>query len=138
MGMKPPPGDGLQGLADEMKEVWRQIRVLQRPTGTSIAGLVEQVRLAIVNIGSTVTGYLAGGFTTGSMTATGNIVVNGTSRLVGQVTSPGVAATNVTLVPGTRSAVWVVDASGLMGQTNVEHPLQDESGGDPVHGGAVP
>lgn len=69
--------DSLEPLLDAIKELRVAVRILQRPTGTSIAGLVAQVQAAIANLGAAVTAYLAGGFTTGSMSATGNIFVGG-------------------------------------------------------------
>lgn len=111
--------DSLQPLEDQFREIWRQIRTLQQPTGTSLVGLVEQVQQTLAaieaNLASMVTAYLSSGFTTGSMTATGNVNVGGTMTATTGITSPGAAALDVSTIPGSRQPSWQHIASGRYG-----------------------
>ena len=52
-----------------------------------------------------------------NVTAGNDVISNGRGVFTGGITSVGVAATNVTLLPGSRSIVYVVDATGVIGQT---------------------
>lgn len=55
MTYRPPQGDGWQQLADRLLAVEQALRTLQRPTGTSVGSLVDQVQAALANINATVT-----------------------------------------------------------------------------------
>lgn len=111
--------DSLEPILDWMRDIDRQIRTLQQPSGTQTAGLLNQVQAAIANIGAAVTAYLSSGFTTGSMTATGNVTVGGTIGVGGRLTAnAGVTSTDVynrSLTYGGLYKVQYVHQDGTMG-----------------------
>ena len=47
-----PPGDGLEPLVRELKDIRRQLRDLQRPSGTNIGNTAAQVQLQIAYLAS--------------------------------------------------------------------------------------
>lgn len=100
--------DSLQPLLDRLDKQDEQIRILQRPTGTSLAGLLAQVQAAIVGIGAAVTAFLAGGFTTGNMTATGRVTANG------GLTSADVKSRTLSFG---YDAVYIGDGGAILGKS---------------------
>lgn len=90
------PGGDLSGFLDDLAVIRRRLDTLERPTGSEKGNLVAQVQAAIANIGATVTAYLAGGFTTGSMTASGSVSVGGSLSVTGPANFPQAYANPVT------------------------------------------
>lgn len=115
-----PQGDSVRPIVDAVRDQRRQTRDLQRPSGTRLASLVAQVQATLANITSlvvtTTTSFLSSGFTTGGMTATGNVSVAGTLSVTGQsslgpIKSPYSRAHTVT--SGYANAYW--DGNGDSG-----------------------
>lgn len=102
--------DSLEPILDWMRDIDRQIRTLQQPSGTQTAGLLNQVQQAIANLGAAVTAYLASGFTTGSMTATGNVSAAGAVTAGGNVNVGGYVFTTAGYaydITYTRRTAWL-------------------------------
>lgn len=113
-GYKTPPGDGLEVIIQELRELWRRLRELERPTGTSLNSLVDQVQQALANITTTVTAAItansytqaqidnkvanppAGSNVTGSVTASGDVTAAGRVTSAAPFLSPGSYAYQVT------------------------------------------
>lgn len=106
-GYNAPPGGGLDVIVQELRELWRRLRELERPTGTSLNSLVAQVQAALANINSTVAAAIAansytksqidskianppaGSNVSGDVTASGNVTASG------RVTSAGAPLTSL-------------------------------------------
>lgn len=58
-GYDVPDADRLGPIIDRIKQIEQDLKDLQRPTGTSIGSLVEQVQAALANITTTVTNAIA-------------------------------------------------------------------------------
>ena len=109
-----PPGDGLEPLIRELKDIHTQLRDLQRPSGTNIGSLVAQVQAALVNINATVAAAIdansytkavidgkvanppAGSAVTGNVSATGSISAGGDLTVSGALRAPQVPVTILT------------------------------------------
>lgn len=102
-GYRPLPEDDLARLVQDIDKIRSDIRQLQMPTGTQIFEATAKLEQALDDIGTYVDAYLATGFTTGSMTATGNVTVNGVLKV------PGAYNNNLTGVGGYKAAYWGVD-----------------------------
>ena len=55
-----PPGDGLEPLIRELKDIRRQLRDLQRPSGTNIGNTANQVQLLVAKVNETLLNIDAG------------------------------------------------------------------------------
>lgn len=97
----------LKAFNARLDEVRGRLDQLERPTGTSVGSLVAQVQMAVANLATAVTTYLASGFTTGSMHATGRVTADG------GVTSADVKSR--TLSVGYDSVY--IDANNIMGKS---------------------
>lgn len=145
-GYKTPAGDGLDSIVRELKELWRRLRELERPTGTSLNSLVAQVQAALANINATVAAAVAansytraqidskiaspGNISPGSVTAggsissAGNISASGQVISAGVVNSPGTKANTVTVG---YSAVYIDSSGNMGGNTSSRRFKQDIS-----------
>lgn len=54
-GYRPGTGDQYDSLVEELRRIARRLAELETPTGTSVTSLVEQVRVALADITTTVT-----------------------------------------------------------------------------------
>lgn len=119
-GYNPAPGDGLDPIVARFTRQQDQLKDLQRPSGTNLTALYNQVQQALANITTTVTDAIntlsytrveidglianppAGSAVTGDVSATGNISAAGNVTATGQVfstqpvQSPGSFAFQVT------------------------------------------
>lgn len=121
--------DPLIALTSEIRKLWAAIRDLSRPTGTSVASLVDQVQAALANINATVQTAIAansytkseidtkiaspGDITPGNVTASGNLISSG------QVQSNGsplksLPSHNYNMNVGSWVAGWI-DGDGTFG-----------------------
>jgi hypothetical protein len=115
------PSDPIEALAVEVKSLRSAIADLGRPTGTSIASLVDQVQAALANIDATVTAAIAANSYTKSqidskVASPGNISpgnVNASGQVVSAspIKSPGSHGYNVTT---SYVAGWI-DGDGTFG-----------------------
>jgi hypothetical protein len=141
-GYKPPPGDSADALVRPIVDLRRQTRDLQRPGGTRLGSLYDQVQQALANIATTVTDAInslsytkseidsristavasPGNITPGSVAASGPISGTAVSSS-GDVNASGqVVSAGVIVSPGTKantvttgySSLWA-DASGNFG-----------------------
>lgn len=110
-GYRPLPEDDLARLVQDIDKIRSDIRQLQMPTGTQIFEATAKLEQALSEIGTYVDAYLSSGFTTGSMTATGNVQVNGTLTATTGINSIGAYNNNLTGVGGFRVAYWGVNGA---------------------------
>jgi len=89
-GYTVPASDPLDALYQTLAVLTGQIQELQRPDGGQVAGALAKVNALISSLPTLVNAYLASGFTTGSMTATGNVSVGGTETVTGDTTINGI------------------------------------------------
>lgn len=116
-GYSAVPADQWSELVGNLRILQRQVEALQMPTGTQIFEATKKLEEALSEIGIYVDAYLASGFTTGSMTATGNVNVGGNVLSGGEgvfpvgVTSTGAYANNLTGVGAYRVAYLGVNGA---------------------------
>ena len=140
MGSRTPDGES-GALTTLLQELLRRIKELETPTGTSVRGLVDQVKAALANITTTVTAAIQTlsytreqidariASTPGAVTVngdhqvTGNEVVNGSATVAGGITAQqlvnfpaGVKSLNVrsNILSNNYAGQWV-DGDGRMG-----------------------
>lgn len=137
-GMTPSDPDSLEPFLEWKNEVDRQLRVLQRPSGTQTAGLLAQVQAAIATIGATVTAYLVGGFSTGSMIASGSISAGGnisaTGRVTGAAGMTSVGVYNQLLTYGGLYSSQYVHQDGTMGYVPSSRRFKQDIEGAEIEG----
>lgn len=105
------PEDPIEDLVQRIDDVKRRLDTLEMPTGTQIFEAKAKLEQALDDIGMYVDAYLASGFTTGSMVASGNVDVAGTVTADAGVTSVGAYNNNLTGVGGFRVAYWGVNGA---------------------------
>ena len=78
-----PPGDGLEPLIRELKDIHTQLRDLQRPSGTNIGNTAAQVQLLVAKVEATLVNIDA--------SVTASIAANSmtTAQINAKVASPG-------------------------------------------------
>lgn len=106
----------LADLRALIQSAFTKIRELERPTGTQTYGAVAKVKEAIASIGTLVDAYLATGFTTGTIHATGRVTADG------GVTSADVKAR--TLSVGYDSVY--IDVNNIMGKAPSARRLKQD------------
>jgi hypothetical protein len=136
MGFSPVPnGPGLTPLFERLADLELQLRILQRPSGVDLAGLLQQVQQVLVNITSQVNtlaaAYLAANTYTranvdnlvahppAGSAVTGNVTATGTASFGGVVTADaGVSSVDAKtrVLASGWSSLWV-DTSGRFGQS---------------------
>lgn len=128
-GYRAGPIDGLDPLLREFAAIKRRLAELERPGGTSIASLYDQVQDALANINATVqTAISANSYTKGQIdnlianppsgvAVTGNFSATGTASAGGLATfNAGISSTDVrSRVLTNNYAVQYVDGSGRQG-----------------------
>src|SRR5690606_10841040 len=105
-GYRVPADDGVDELSRILQRQSSRVSESERPTGTQVFEALSKVKQLIDDIGTYVDAYLASGFTTGSMTATGNVNVTGTVTGTAGFTSTGAYSNNITGV-GSYRAMWI-------------------------------
>tara|TARA_R110002051_G_scaffold1853_1_gene10137 strand:- start:3993 stop:4658 length:666 start_codon:yes stop_codon:yes gene_type:complete len=100
-------------------ELSRRISELERPTGTNIASLVDQVQAALVNLNATViaatNSYLSSGTVNmANLSASGNVTASGHVNGIGGLRSVGAFNTDITVYPGARQPMWQ-NNNGIIG-----------------------
>lgn len=138
-GYSTPPGDSVDQIARQNRKVREQLRDLQRPTGTQIGKLYDQVQQALANIVTQVADAAAawmaanaytsaqvdakvaspGAISPTTVSASGAIAsaadVSGASgTFSSSLSSPGAYGTDVSALPGGREATWQHN-SGVFG-----------------------
>ncbi|MFD1714174.1 tail fiber domain-containing protein [Amnibacterium flavum] len=122
MGNPTPRGDGMAPIIDMFREVNRRLRDLEKPTGTSIAGLVDQVQRALANITATVSEAISANSYTkteidskvsspGNI-APGNVSASGDLSVVGALRAPTVPTT---LLTSSYYATYATTVDGRLG-----------------------
>jgi hypothetical protein len=120
--------DPLIALTSEIRKLWAAIRDLSRPTGTSVASLVDQVQAALANITSTVQDAIAANSYTKTQIdskiaspgdiAPGNVIASGNVTSSGQVQSNGAPLKSLPshdyTVQSSYVATWT-DGDGTIG-----------------------
>ena len=101
-----PPGESLEPIVKAQMEFSRRISELERPTGTNIASLVDQVQAALVNLNATV--IMA------NLSASGNVTASGHVNGIGGLRSVGAFNTDITVYPGARQPMWQ-NNNGIIG-----------------------
>tara|TARA_R110001606_G_scaffold352564_1_gene502958 strand:- start:72 stop:794 length:723 start_codon:yes stop_codon:yes gene_type:complete len=120
-----PPGASIEAIVRAQLDLVRRISELERPSGTNIASLVDQVQAALVNLNATViaatNSYLSSGTVnmanlsaSGSVTAGVNMIASGYVNGVGGLRSVGAFNTDITVYPGARQPVWQ-NNNGIIG-----------------------
>lgn len=99
-GLPPEGGE----LAAVIKRQNRRLRMLEMPTGEQLFRAFDQVKQLILDLPGMVTAFLSGGFTTGSMHATGNVTVDGQGTITGPFRNQYAYNTEITY---SRLAAWV-------------------------------
>lgn len=140
----PSPGrEGVEWIADQLKELRAQVRDLQAPSGTQIYNTVSKLQALVEDIQAQLDAWATTRWTNaqidaridqkiaaafaGNVTITGSLTVNGAVAgasfstagaltVGGAVTFPDVYNTNIVPLGGSRTAVWVRDG-GRMGRT---------------------
>lgn len=140
----PSPGrEGVEWIADQLKELRAQVRDLQAPSGTQIYNTVSKLQALVEDIQAQLDAWATTRWTNaqidaridqkiaaafaGNVTITGSLTVNGAVAgasfstagaltVGGAVTFPDVYNTNIVPLGGSRTAVWVRDG-GRMGHT---------------------
>ena len=140
----PSPGrDGVEWIADQLKDLRAQVKDLQTPSGTQIYNTVSKLQALVEDIQAQLDAWVATRWTNaqietrisqmiaaafaGNVTITGSLTVNGAVAAAslsaggsltvgGAVTMPDVYATNIVPLGGSRKAVWVRDG-GRVGNT---------------------
>jgi len=118
-----PPGDNLDVLVLQIKDLMRRLAALERPTGTQLSSLVAQVQAALANINASVAAAIAANSMTTAaiqalVAAPGNISP-GNVIASGQVQSNGsplksLPSHNYTMHVGSWVAGWI-DGDGTVG-----------------------
>lgn len=85
--------DPMEQFAQQFRDIWAALRDLQRPSGTNIAGLVNQVQAALANINATVTAAI-------------NANSYDKATIDGKIASPG------NIAPGNVTAAGQVQSNG--------------------------
>lgn len=112
-GYTVPPLDAIDALVRRIRDIEDQVKELQRPTGTQLAGILADVQALIGNIGTYVDAYLATGFSTGSITASGSITAAG--GVSGATVSGELYGSNITFnITATRVALWGRTSDGFV------------------------
>jgi len=101
-----PASDPIDQLMLRLRDIERRVSESESFTGAEIADALQTLTDLVTGLLTQVNGVFSG-----------YLSVTGNSTLTGGITSTGVAGFNVTTLPGGRSAVWIHDASGVMGQT---------------------
>ncbi|HWK19827.1 MAG TPA: hypothetical protein VNR37_03530 [Microbacteriaceae bacterium] len=104
------------------------------PTGEQLARALEKVQQLITDlpglVAAAATSFLSTGFTTGSMTATGD-VTSATGTVTGAFHNPNIITNQITTP---RTSVWAQDSDGLLGWASSSRTQKDnirDSGVDP-------
>lgn len=113
-GYGTPRGDSLDVLSGLVADMRRRLRELERPTGTSLTSLVQQVQMALANLNAQVAAAInansytkaviddlianppAGSNVTGNVVASGNVTAGGQVTSAQPLKSPGSFAYQVT------------------------------------------
>lgn len=114
-GIRPVPEDDFARLVGDIDRIKWDVQQLQMPTGTQIFEAKAKLEQALDDIGTYVDAYLASGFTTGSMHATGNVTVDGMTTSTGGLNSVDVFNRLVTGSGAFRTVS--VNVLGAIGQT---------------------
>lgn len=114
MGFSPvPPGDGIRVLTEQLDDLRLQLRILQRPSGVDLAGLLAQVQATLANITALVISNVNSYLSTGTVNMT-NINASGSIAAASVTTSGKVTSTGIMRSPGSR-AFNVTTSSGYVG-----------------------
>lgn len=134
-GYKAPPGDSVAPIVNKLRGQQRQINDLQKPPGTNLSELYNQVQQALANINATVTAAIAansytksqidalianppsGSAVTGNVSATGQVSAGSQVVATTALRGADIYATNAPgfNITGTRVAAWWETATGRGG-----------------------
>jgi hypothetical protein len=112
-GYSAAPGDSLAPIADAISRIEDRVKLLESPTGTSAANLVEQVKAALVGINDQVAAAIAANSYTKAQVD--SRIANPPSSVAiagGLSTTGGVAANGDVTAGGKVAATGNVDAGG--------------------------
>lgn len=133
-GYRAGAGDGLDTLIREFAKIKTRLAELERPDGTSIASLYDQVQAALANIDATVqASIMANSYTksqidnrilnppTGDMTLQGNLSASGSVSAVNVSASGNVSAGGNLSATGTASAGGLATFNGGISSTDARN-----------------
>jgi hypothetical protein len=117
-GYRVPPDGPLDELSQIVRRQNARISEVERPSGSQVFEALAKVKQLIADlpglVAAAATAFLAGGFTTGSMNATGNVTASGTGTFTAGLNSPDVYSRVVTGT-GSYHATYA-DSLGQLGQ----------------------
>jgi len=124
------PSEGVGELVDVLQRQQQRIRTLEIPTGEQLSRTLAKVQQLIADLPGMVTAYLASGFTTGSMTASGAVTAAGDIKTTaGHLFTPAGYSYDITY---TRRTAWLGNdgrvawaSSSRRRKTNIEPSMVD-------------
>lgn len=148
-GYEPPTADDFGAIGHQLTAIWVRLRELERPTGTQIGSLADQVQTQFSSIDTRVAASVStqsytrtqvdtkiaspGDIHPGNVTATGTISATGTITTEEQVTAGSLHVNGDTRIPqaydrqvtGQCKTVWM-DSTGWLGFSSSKHATKKD------------